>query len=101
VEVRSIDKNWSGSLHIGLTSNLPPSDKRRLPEIATQLKDVWIASGTTSSSVGNKLTKDKFKYISVLSKIQVSFIHAHARTHARVHAHTRTHIRRCVYICSV
>ena len=62
--MKSIEKNWSGSLLIGLTSCLP-TDKLRLPEMATSLDNSWIASSTDSGKMAN------VKHVNSLSKLQV------------------------------
>ena len=60
----SVEKNWSGSLLIGLISCLP-TDKLRLPEMATSLDNSWIASSVDSGKMTN------VKHVNSLSKLQV------------------------------
>ena len=60
----SVEKNWSGSLLIGLISCLP-TDKLRLPEMATSLDNSWIASSVDSGKMTN------VKHVNLLSKLQV------------------------------
>ena len=63
----SIEKNWSGALLIGLVSSLP-SDKLRLPEMATSLDNSWIASSVDSGKMAN------VKQVNALAKLQVSVL---------------------------
>ena len=73
----SIEKNWSGALLIGLVSSLP-SDKLRLPEMATSLDNSWIASSVDSGKMAN------VKQVNALAKLQVSVLCVRVRVHVCV-----------------